>query len=67
MSLTYPLVIPIPGQIAFSAVVVSNLLIASSCMSERERDRQRVTLKSNVSNFNQCSTRALLFILGLTD
>lgn len=39
MSLTYPLVIPIPRQIAFSAVVVSNLLIAPSCVrKERETE-----------------------------
>lgn len=42
MSLTYPFVIPIPGQIAFSAVIVSNLLIAASC--ERETERVRDTL-----------------------
>lgn len=40
MSLTYPLVVPIPGQIAFSAVVVSNLLIAPSCEREREWERE---------------------------
>lgn len=44
MSLTYPFVIPIPGQIAFSAVIVSNLLIAASC--ERETERVRDTLGS---------------------
>lgn len=42
MSLTYPLVVPIPGQIAFSAVVVSNLLIAPSCERERDWERERV-------------------------
>lgn len=40
MFLTYPLVIPIPGQIAFSAVVVSNLLITPSCERKRERGRE---------------------------
>lgn len=40
MPLTYPLVVPIPGQIPFSAVVVSNLLIAPSCETARERVRE---------------------------
>lgn len=38
MSLTNPFVVPIPGQIAFGAVVVSNLLIASSCERQRRFD-----------------------------
>lgn len=41
MSLTYPLVIPVPGQIAFSAVVVSNLLIAPSCEKETQTEKER--------------------------
>ena len=41
MLLTYPLVVTIPGQIAFGAVIVSNLLIASSCAQARDRVRNQ--------------------------
>lgn len=54
MSLTYPLVIPVPGQIAFSAVIVSNLLIAPSCeKTERqgnEENQAHTLISRNIIN-----------------
>lgn len=49
MFLTYPLVIPIPGQIAFSAVVVSDLFIASSCEIQTKRENENGGSHSNAS------------------
>lgn len=34
--LTYPLVIPVPGQVPFGAVVISNLLVTSSFETEKK-------------------------------
>lgn len=35
--LTYPLVIPVPGQVPFGAVVISNLLVTSSFVTEKKK------------------------------
>lgn len=36
--LTYPLVIPVPGQVPFGAVVISNLLVTSSFVTEKKNE-----------------------------